>query len=1005
MDNKGQDELNRLKKKPGRKLIGGLILLAALCVLYMAYLMLSDLNVDTKLNMGTRGFEIKTLSRSLEKAISLMDFVSKDNIRRHMEKVALEAEACAGQIRSSTDFEPCMYQDGAIIKVSDGSVLYPPGFPEAYKISKEQITGGEGVVYLPGNGEEEENTVCYACIDGPLYYVEWESYDEQAEEQNEQFDSSKVIEGMEKAFDVNLLLFPAKAGEGGKHTLYFSSEAINKPKYLSAEDYGITQEMITEAGRDVPGLEETDTSGIQIVGTREDQQYWPLEIDGRMYETYFLKYDSPAVGETSILACLFPVEVNKKIYREVARVVVAVFFIIGMFFLVWYCATLRQVRDHTLSESEKRELNFMSITHRSCSILAIGCVIILGVTAMMLALVRLYVTCRQVDAAFVSLQQRIEQNTFESDLAESIRKETYEGFARQIVRIVENQPEEVNSESLQNICDRIGADYIMLFNSIGKETLSNSRYLGLSLGTDPSSSTYDFRRLLTGNELITHELALDEATGEEHVMIGASYEKPDKTGKYRALLLAVPGEQIYDSAAESIDDVMSSLATDGLTVFSTDPETGLVLHASKPSFIGKSLQELGFPDDAFPDESRDFLTIDNKPSHVECVEMDSTRYYYVAEQSHVYNGIGLQAVLSALAAAVLFTIFGLFTLSGYRRFFAVLSEVGEEINNPDEVRVRGGRWKFSKDPSKRWKPALVEYGIHAPLHIAFLTAAVLVVIVILYLGIRLLFSEHDSGEQLMLFIFRGHWTKGLNLLAFTRILLLLGEVLVAVILAKLLLHLISNALGTKGETICRLLLNLTNYVGIIFFVYYTFYYLGFKPSTLLASLGLLSFAISLGAKDLITDIIAGLSIVFEGEYQVGDIIDVGGYRGEVLEIGVRTTKLEGIGGNIKIIKNQDIKNVINMTRKNSWYPLEVSVSCDQSLTKIEDVLKEQLPQIGDSIPEIISGPYYRGIVSISRGAVTLSIVAECNEGDYFTVQRSLNHAIQDLFEKNSITVM
>ncbi len=43
----------------------------------------------------------------------------------------------------------------------------------------------------------------------------------------------------------------------------------------------------------------------------------------------------------------------------------------------------------------------------------------------------------------------------------------------------------------------------------------------------------------------------------------------------------------------------------------------------------------------------------------------------------------------------------------------------------------------------------------------------------------------------------------------------------------------------------------------------------------------------------------GLSIVFEGEYQVGDIIEVGGYRGEVLEIGVRTTKLEGRGGNIK----------------------------------------------------------------------------------------------------------
>ena len=139
----------------------------------------------------------------------------------------------------------------------------------------------------------------------------------------------------------------------------------------------------------------------------------------------------------------------------------------------------------------------------------------------------------------------------------------------------------------------------------------------------------------------------------------------------------------------------------------------------------------------------------------------------------------------------------------------------------------------------------------------------------------------------------------------------------------------------------------------------------------------MSFAVSLGAKDLITDIIAGLSIVFEGEYQVGDIIDVGGYRGEVLEIGVRTTKLEGRGGNIKIISNRDIKNVINMTRMNSWYPLEVSISADQPIDMVEALLREQLPLIGDTIPEILSGPYYKGVISIGKGIVTLSIIAEC----------------------------
>ena len=188
-------------------------------------------------------------------------------------------------------------------------------------------------------------------------------------------------------------------------------------------------------------------------------------------------------------------------------------------------------------------------------------------------------------------------------------------------------------------------------------------------------------------------------------------------------------------------------------------------------------------------------------------------------------------------------------------------------------------------------------------------------------------------------------------------------------------------------------------------IYFALYDLGFRPGTLLASLGLISFAISLGAKDLITDIIAGLSIVFEGDYQVGDIIDVGGYRGEVLEIGVRTTKLEGRGGNIKIIGNQDVKNVINMTRKNSWVAIEIGVSADKSLAEVEKELELILPAIGKNIPDIISGPKYKGVLSIGKGGVNnLSIIAECNEEDYYSVQRALNRQIRESFEEHGIPI-
>jgi small conductance mechanosensitive channel len=211
-------------------------------------------------------------------------------------------------------------------------------------------------------------------------------------------------------------------------------------------------------------------------------------------------------------------------------------------------------------------------------------------------------------------------------------------------------------------------------------------------------------------------------------------------------------------------------------------------------------------------------------------------------------------------------------------------------------------------------------------------------------------------------------------------------------------------LGTKGETIGRLFLSLANYISAIVFVFFTLSYIGIDTTTLVASLGLMTFALSIGAQDLVKDILAGLAIVFDGAYQVGDIIEVNGFRGKVLEVGVRYVKLEGRDGNILIVGNRDVKNVINKTRRNSWYRVEVSVSEGQDLKMIEALLRENLPKIGEKIPEIISGPFYGGIVSIGTGSVTMSIIAECEEEDYYSVQRKLNGAVVELFLSQGISI-
>ena len=97
-------------------------------------------------------------------------------------------------------------------------------------------------------------------------------------------------------------------------------------------------------------------------------------------------------------------------------------------------------------------------------------------------------------------------------------------------------------------------------------------------------------------------------------------------------------------------------------------------------------------------------------------------------------------------------------------------------------------------------------------------------------------------------------------------------------------------LDRKLETILRRLsYNLIQYLTVFVLLYQIFNYLGFPTSTVLASVGLASLAITLGAQGLVADILSGIFNVFEGGYHVGDYIQAGDFEGTVREIGVSTS--------------------------------------------------------------------------------------------------------------------
>lgn len=210
--------------------------------------------------------------------------------------------------------------------------------------------------------------------------------------------------------------------------------------------------------------------------------------------------------------------------------------------------------------------------------------------------------------------------------------------------------------------------------------------------------------------------------------------------------------------------------------------------------------------------------------------------------------------------------------------------------------------------------------------------------------------------------------------------------------------------NNRGATIVKLLESFIKWVVAIVSLLMVLGAWGVDTGTLLASAGILTLVVGLGAQSLVADIVAGVFIVFEGEYQVGDIVIIDDWRGTVQEIGIRTTKIVDAGGNVKIVNNSEIKTIINQTQELSLAKCVVGIEYGESIPRVELVIRDSLESIKEQIPAIIEGPYYKGISTLNTSSVDLLFIAKCNEEDIYQVQRDLNREIKIMFDKNNINI-
>lgn len=178
--------------------------------------------------------------------------------------------------------------------------------------------------------------------------------------------------------------------------------------------------------------------------------------------------------------------------------------------------------------------------------------------------------------------------------------------------------------------------------------------------------------------------------------------------------------------------------------------------------------------------------------------------------------------------------------------------------------------------------------------------------------------------------------------------------------------------------------------------------LGVDVNALLAGAGVVALIIGFGAESLIADVITGIFMLFEHQYEVGDIIVVDDFRGTVTQIGIRTTSITDSGGNVKIINNSDIRNLINRSADNSVAVCDLGVLYDgEAVRKAEKVLAGAIDRIFKENPELFkSAPRYLGVqeLNLTENAAILRIIASVSEQNIYSAQRLMNRDLMMALE-------
>ena len=771
-----------------------------------------------------------------------------------------------------------------------------------------------------------------------------------------------------------------------------------------------------------------DENGKTKIGKRN---YLAASADSDAYRVYAIVPASRAISKRS----LTPV---------IASILFSVLFLLVLLYAWFLCVDIQRGRvEQGWRKAGEREI-VAAVRRRVRMVYYICCVCVVLIVLLICSLI--VVDGRRTWG--LDILKDVENYYVEDDAAKNNRRDTKrisnQEYAQLIADAMNRCPEVMEEEALADLGYAAGRD-VCILNDKGEVLKASTDGYDFSGLDDKDSEWYALKPVLE-KQANLKEITIKE-DGGKYVCQTARIGDTDQVmvlGEYR---------KSEDPEASFYADFS---VPDGMTLFALDPETGVIVASSGGDYCGVEARMIGITDEVLADNFAGNITLDGKSCFVQTNVQKSCVSILAVDLTNL-TGKYVRAALTMCLLGVLVTGLMLLLVFLLQRGFwnrMMLPETGDEgyRKKTGTTTERKTEERIEKKPGKKIEEAAgIRAGTEAGMKdgtedaedaegdedeeyysekkgalLARQSAAgrwmhartpfqkksadekfvlLTIVFAVSFLAGCFLYYHFRGGSGIMhsvvAYLFQGTWNRGLNIYAVTyAILMVLFIMLIATILRGIVLR-AGQYFGSRGETIARLIGSFIRYASLLGAIGYSLMFLGVNTTTILASAGIIGLSVSIGAKDLISDILAGVAIVFEGEFRTGDIIEINGFRGEVQEIGIRTTKVLS-QGNVKVYRNSEVSGVINLTQRYSIAQAEISINRKEKYEAVEKAFLDALPRIGRHIPMALEEVELCGITSMNNTGYCLKFQTKCREHDRAEVESMLRKELLLVMERNDI---